>query len=584
LSLVAYYYLMTGDQLLQELQKAKLIDSVAAAKAQREALLGNTPVEEVLYTKRLVDDRRVAELKAALLKVPYQKVDTEHFDDSLLRMVPEPTARTYGVAPLGRKEGLLVVGMLNPDDQKAQEALKFVARSSRASLGVYVISWSDWQWILQKYSPYRNEIEAALAAFRTKPGKRDQSIVRLEEIQEGDIENAPVIKIVARTFAEAVLQRASDVHLEPQEKYLRVRFRIHGELQEAASLPADLAQPVISRIKVLSNLKIDETRVPQDGRFRTTVQNREIDFRVATFPTPAGEKMAVRVLDPSVGLKSFDALGLTGRNLGVVERNLARPYGMIVVSGPTGSGKTTTLYALLQRLNSDKVNIVSLEDPVEYLVSGVNQSQVRPEIGYDFASGLRQILRQDPDIIMVGEIRDAETAELAVRAALTGHIVLSTIHTNNAASVVSRLIDMKVEPFLLPVSVNAMIAQRLVGELCGACKVGEPAPPAVVKLITSALQGLPAEVRSRYAEPYKVFHAPGCNVCKGRGIIGRVALFEVLEMSEALKEIAGSAPSIQRVAKEAKDQGMVTLRQDGVMKALEGLVMIEEVVRETEEG
>jgi type IV pilus assembly protein PilB len=574
---------MTGEQLLQELQKAGVLDGAAAARAQREALLGNRSIEDVLYTKRLVDDRRVAELKSALLKVPYQKVDFEHFDEALLRVVPEPTARTYGVAPLGRKEGLLVVGMLNPDDQKAQEALKFVARSQRASLGIYVIAWSDWQKILQKYSPYRNDVDSALAAFRAKPGMKERNAVRLEEIKEGDIENAPVIKIVARTFEEAVLQRASDVHIEPQESYLRVRFRVNGELQETASLPAELAQPMISRIKVLSNLKIDENRVPQDGRFRTTVQNREIDFRVATFPTPAGEKIAVRVLDPSVGLKSFDVLGVTGRNLAVIEKNLAKPYGMVIVSGPTGSGKTTTLYAVLQRLNSDKVNIVSLEDPVEYLVSGVNQSQVRPEIGYDFASGLRQILRQDPDVIMVGEIRDAETAELAVRAALTGHIVLSTIHTNNAASVVSRLMDMKVDSFLLPVSVSVMIAQRLVGELCAACKVGEPAPPAVAKLIASALQGLPAELKSRYAEPYKIFHAPGCNACKGRGITGRVALFEILEMSETLKEIVATGPTILKVAKKAKDQGMITLRQDGVMKALEGLVMIEEVVRETED-
>ncbi len=574
---------MTGEQLLQELQKAHLLDAVVATKAQREALLGNRSVEEILYTKRLVDDRRVAEIKSALLKIPYQKVDFEHFDDALLRVVPEPTARTYGVAPLGRKEGLLVVGMVNPDDQKAQEALKFVARSQRASLGIYVISWSDWQRILQKYSPYRNDIDSALASFRAKPGTKERNAVRLEEIKEGDIEDAPVIKIVARTFEEAVMQRASDVHIEPQEDYLRVRFRINGELQESASLPIELAQPMISRIKVLSNLKIDENRVPQDGRFRTTVQNREIDFRVATFPTPAGEKIAVRVLDPSVGLKSFEVLGVTGRNLAVIEKNLSKPYGMVIVSGPTGSGKTTTLYAVLQRLNNEKVNIVSLEDPVEYLVSGVNQSQVHPEIGYDFASGLRQILRQDPDVIMVGEIRDAETAELAIRAALTGHIVLSTIHTNNAASVVSRLIDMKVEPFLLPVSVSVIIAQRLVGELCTACKVGELASPAVVKIITASLQGLPVEIKSRYVEPYKIFHAPGCNVCKGRGIIGRIALFEILEMSEALKEVIATGPTIQKVVKEAKDQGMIMLRQDGVMKALEGVVMIEEVVRETEE-
>ncbi|MCR4328085.1 MAG: GspE/PulE family protein [Patescibacteria group bacterium] len=574
---------MTNDRLLQELEKATLIDAGTVMKVQREALLTGKSAEDILYTKRLADDVKVAQVKSAILKVPYQKIDFSKFDEKMLQIIPETTARTYGVVPLGRKNDLLIVGMMNPDDQKAQEALKFVARANKASLGVYVIAWGDWQQVLQKYSPYRNDIDDAVKSLRIKPEGKSRSAIRLEEMAETDMENAPVIRVVARTFEEAVIQRVSDVHIEPQEDYLRVRFRINGELQETASLPIELAHPVISRIKVLSNLKIDETRIPQDGRFRTTVQNRDIDFRVATFPTPAGEKVAVRVLDPSVGLKSFDGLGLTGRNLAVIEKNLSRPYGMILVSGPTGSGKTTTLYAVLQRLNSDKVNIVSLEDPVEYLVSGVNQSQVHPEIGYDFASGLRQILRQDPDVIMVGEIRDSETAELAVRAALTGHIVLSTLHTNNSIGVVSRLMDMKVEPFLLPVSVNIMLSQRLVGELCIACKVSEPASPGVVKVITEALQGLPEDIRSRYREPYKIFHAPGCNVCKGRGITGRIALFEILEMTDALKEIITTSPSIQRIAKEAKDQGMITMRQDGVMKALEGLVMIEEVVRETEE-
>ncbi len=573
---------MTGEQLLAELQKAQMIDGATAQRIQREALLANRPLEEALYVKRIVDDGEVAELKSKMLNVPYQKIDIDHFDESLLRVVPETTARTYGVAPLQKKENLLVVGMLNPDDVKAQEALKFVARSNRASLGVYIISWSDWQRVLQKYSPYRNEIEKALTAIREQPGAKPTKVVQLKQMNEGEIEDAPVINIVARTFEEAVVQRASDVHIEPQQEYLRVRFRINGDLQEVASLPIELAQPIVSRIKVLSNLKIDEARVPQDGRFRTTVQDREIDFRVATFPTPSGEKAAVRVLDPSVGIKSFETLGLVGRSLSVVERNLQKPYGMVLVTGPTGSGKTTTLYAVLQRLNNNEVNIVSLEDPVEYLVPGVNQSQVHPEIGYDFAAGLRQILRQDPDVIMVGEIRDNDTAELAVRAALTGHIVLSTLHTNNASSVVSRLLDMGVEAFLLPVSVNVMIAQRLVGELCTACKTGTVPSPELAKIIQSTLEEIPEEIRSRFREPYKIFHAPGCTVCKGKGIIGRAALFEVLEMTDRLKEIVVRGPTLEAIIQEAKAQGMITLRQDGVLKALQGFVMLEEVVRETE--
>lgn len=391
------------------------------------------------------------------------------------------------------------------------------------------------------------------------------------------------MRIVSDTFKEAVENKASDIHIEPQENYLRIRFRVDGDLREEASLPVEVSQAVVSRVKVVSNLKIDETRIPQDGRFRTRIFDRYIDFRVSTFPTPLGEKVAVRVLDPTTGLRGFNDLDLTPRNREVVEAGLAKPFGMILVTGPTSSGKTTSLYAMLQKLNDEKINIVSLEDPVEYFVSGVNQSQVQPDIGYDFASGLRQILRQDPDVIMVGEVRDDETASLAVQAALTGHIVLSTLHTNNAAGVIPRLMDMKIEPFLLPVSLNLMISQRLVGLVCANCKEAMPAPPAVVKLISKALADLPSETKDKYREPYKIYHGKGCSKCKGRGILGRTGIFEVLEMTPELAEVVQSQPTFERLLREAKRQGMVTLRQDGVLKALDGRVTIEEVARETED-
>ncbi|MDE2021096.1 MAG: type II/IV secretion system protein, partial [Patescibacteria group bacterium] len=396
-------------------------------------------------------------------------------------------------------------------------------------------------------------------------------------------EDAPVIKIVADTLREAVQSRASDIHIEPQEKDLRIRFRIDGNLKQAASLPVELSQPIVSRVKVVSSLKIDETRIPQDGRFRAKIFNKDIDFRVSTFPTPRGEKVAIRVLDPTTGLKSFENLQFLYRNLEIMKAGLAKPFGMILITGPTGSGKTTTLYAILQTLNNESVNIVSLEDPVEYFVAGVNQSQVRPEIGYDFASGLREILRQDPDVVMVGEIRDGETAGLAVQAALTGHVVLSTLHTNNAAGVIPRLIDMKVEPFLLPVSLNLMISQRLVGLLCYNCKAPEPAPQNLQDVIRKTLQELPEEIRNKYKEPYQIYRAKGCEVCKGTGILGRGAIFEVFQMTAALEDVINSNPTAQKITKEAKNQGMLTLRQDGIIKALEGMVSIEEVIRETEE-
>lgn len=576
---------MTDDQLLQELQNKNLLRPDVAAKLKREVLLSGRTLEEILFEKRLVEDVKIAELKSQILGIPYQKVDMSAFDQSLISLIPEETVRTYGVAPLSKQGDLLIVGMLHPDDVKAQEALKFIANQSRMNLGVYLISWSDWQEILRRYSPYKSSVEAAVRALKLRPGQfaTGRRVVALEEILAKGEEEAPVIKIVSDTFNEAVQTRASDVHFEPQENYLRIRFRVDGELKEVVSLPLELAQPIVSRVKVLSNLKLDEVRLPQDGRFRAKMFGREVDFRVSTFPTPLGEKVAVRVLDPTTGLKSLNDLGLTGRNLQAVENGLDKPYGMILIAGPTGSGKTTTLYALLQRLNKEEVNIVSLEDPVEYFIPGINQSNVRPEIGYDFASGLRQILRQDPDVIMVGEIRDNETASLAVQAALTGHIVLSTLHTNNSVGVIPRLLDMKVEPFLLPVTLNLMVSQRLVGRLCDNCKKAEEAPAAMTRLIEQALQGLPAEISSQYKKPYRIYHAPGCPKCKNRGVVGRIAIFEVLEMTPGVAEVIETGPTLQKLLKEAKNQGIVDLRQDGVMKALQGWVSMEEVLRSTEE-
>jgi len=404
-------------------------------------------------------------------------------------------------------------------------------------------------------------------------------------------EDAPIIKIVAATLRHAIESGASDIHIEPQRKYLRIRFRLDGELKEVATLPPVLSQPVISRIKVLSNLKLDETRIPQDGRFRTMIGGREIDFRVATFPTPAGEKVALRVLDSVTGLKGLKEIGLNDYNLAILERAINAPFGMILISGPTGSGKSTTLYAIMQTVNSEGINVVTLEDPVEYFMNGINQSQVKPEIGYTFASGLRQILRQDPDVIMVGEIRDAETAALAVNAALTGHRMLSTIHTNNSVGVIPRLIDLGVPQFLLPSALNVMLAQRLVGRLCSECKKQVELSDELKKEVQNEVDKLPeklkAEVKQKYgAKPgqaWKIEPNPECKICKGKGIAGRVALFEIFEMTKQLGAIVAGGFSEVKLWEEATRQGMLTLRQDGILKALEGLVGLEDILRETSE-
>ena len=576
---------MENKTLLQELTKEGLLTEESAKKILQESSLIRKSAEELIYDRRLVDEEKIVGIKSRLSGVPYKKIKTDEIKDELLKLVSEETVRNYKVIPINKSDNLLVMGMLNPDDAKAQEALKFIAKQLRVNLGIYLITQSDWEAILRRYSPYRSEVEAAIKSFNLQPGQGLASGQKIIQLEEGVTvsEEAPIIKMVASTLKEAVWQKASDIHIEPQRNRVRIRFRIDGQLQEVSSLPIELHQPILSRVKVLSNLKIDETRIPQDGRFRTVLFGRDIDYRVATFPTPVGEKVAIRVLDPTVGLKGLEELGLVGRNYQVIREGIEKPYGMILITGPTGSGKTTTLYAVMQILNKEDVNIVSLEDPVEYFIEGLNQSQVRPEIDYDFPSGLRQILRQDPDVIMVGEIRDNETANLAIHAALTGHIVLSTLHTNNALGVIPRLINMKVEPFLLPPSLNLMLAQRLLPRLCQQCKKAEKAAEKIQEIIKKELEKLPKDLTKDLNEPYEIYHSTGCPACQSKGVSGRIALFEILTMTPELEEIINTSPTEHRILEEARRQGMISLRQDGVLKALKGLISIEEVLRETME-
>ena len=378
--------------------------------------------------------------------------------------------------------------------------------------------------------------------------------------------------------------RASDIHIEPTENNLKIRFRVDGVLYTSLILPRSIQSSVVSRIKILSSMKIDETRIPQDGRFHSVIDSKKIDFRVSTFPTYFGEKVVLRLLDPTVGILTFDQLGIQSHNRRLLEEAIDRPFGMILVTGPTGSGKTTTLYAVLRVLNEDAVNIVSLEDPVEYFVEGVSQSQVRPEINYTFASGLRSILRQDPDIIMVGEIRDRETADLATHAALTGHIVLSTLHTNDALGVIPRLMDMGVQGFLIPSSLNLAMSQRLIRRLCNECKKEIEPPPKIKEVIVKELEGLSEEGKTFLADQkidskeIKIWHSPGCKFCAQKGTKGRIAIHEALSMTPQLEKIIIEGVTEAKINEEAMRQGMITMKQDGVIKVLQGLVSFEELM------
>lgn len=571
--------------LLQYLVKKGLLEKEKAGPLEYEIKNSGRREEEVILENRLVSEDFLFNLKSENLKIPLKKIFPDDVPLKILELIPEDSARYYQMIPLERRNNTLQVGMVYPEDLKAREALEFLARQQKLSCQIFLITLSDFKNLLKKYRTLKGEVTRALEELETE--------LKEEKIEKGGIpwsefermaEEAPISKVVAVMLRHAVEGSASDIHIEPTKEKLRVRFRMDGVLYSSIFLPLRILPAIISRIKILSNLKIDETRMPQDGRFTAKIGEKNIDFRVSTFPTSLGEKAALRVLDPEKALVDIRELGMTGRNFKAVEKAIQKPSGMILITGPTGSGKTTTLYAVLRLLNKEGVNIMTLEDPIEYFISGVNQSQIKPEIGYDFASGLRYMLRQDPDILMVGEIRDQETASLAIHAALTGHLLLSTLHTSNVVGVVPRLIDMGIKPFLISPALSLAIAQRLVRKLCPDCKSKTKPKAEIRSLILKEAENLPQLIKKDVVLPkdFSIFRASGCKKCNMTGYSGRTGLFEILEMSDALADIILKEPSENKILTEAKRQGMITMRQDGLLKVLEGITTIEEIVGATE--
>ncbi len=568
--------------IIKELAKRKILDKTKAAELEIEAKTSGKREEELLLEKGLIEEEKIFSIKSEILGIPLKRIDSEEISTKILSLIPEETAKYYKMVPLKKDDKNLEVGMVWPEDIEAREALKFLARRMNLNTKIFLITLSNFKKIVEKYRITPKEIEKALEKIEEEVKiERKPSAVEIERI----VEEAPIVKAVTNILRYGIEGGASDIHIEPVGDKTKVRFRILGKLFSTLSFPIRIHPAIVGRIKVMSNLRLDETRIPQDGRFSQMHEGRKIDFRVSTFPTARGEKIVLRILDPRMGLKKIEELGLSGRNFEVLEKGIKRPYGMILVTGPTGSGKTTTLYAILQKLNREEVNIVTLEDPVEYLIEGINQSQIRPEIGYDFAKGLRHILRQDPDIIMVGEIRDSETAFLATHAALTGHLVLSTLHTNNAIGAIPRLLDLGVPNFLLPATLNLIIAQRLVRVLCPKCRKKVRAKKNIETLILRELESLPEKIKAKIKIPKKiyVFEPKGCKDCDFKGFVGRIGIFEILEMTKELEEIVLKEPSETKILEVSKRQGMITIRQDGILKVLEGKTSIEEVLRETGE-
>jgi len=572
-------------KLLSELVRQGKIQSSKAQEIEAEVAKNKTTEEEVVLKYKLVGEDELFKLKGQVNNVPFLKPATQEIPLDILELISEEAAINYKMTPLFRKGTTVGIGMVYPENIDAQNALRFLVQKGGLKYEVSQITLSDLETILKQHSNLKRETKKALEQLSKE---KSEILIALTKgsVAENISQDAPIVKMVLVILRHAIEGNASDIHIEPTKEKLNVRFRQDGVLHLSLFLPLNVHLAIVSRIKILANLKIDENRVPQDGRFSAKINNRDIDFRVATFPTLYGEKVEVRVLDPNEGLKSFDKMGLSKRNLEIIQTAIKKPYGLIISSGPTGSGKTTSLYAFLRILNKEGVNIVTIEDPIEYSIDGVNQSQVKPEIGYTFAEGLRQILRQDPNVIMVGEVRDEETASLVIHSALTGHIVLSTLHTNSATGVIPRLIDMGIKPFLIPSTLRLAISQRLIRTLCDNCKKRVKISEKVRAYIQKSLGGMSPSLRKEVgipAQPEYMYEAQGCEQCNFKGYRGRNGIFEVLPMTEEIADIILKNPVENLILKAAQKQGMLTMAQEGVIKVLSGETTIDEIERATTE-
>ncbi|PIR46571.1 MAG: hypothetical protein COV07_03640 [Candidatus Vogelbacteria bacterium CG10_big_fil_rev_8_21_14_0_10_45_14] len=516
-------------------------------------------------------------------RVPIRKVpEGTKIPYEVLKFIPEDAARHYGFVPLGLDDGVLEVGILNEENIEARDAAAFISAKHNLAFKIFLVSTEDFERVLDGYKSISGEVSEALSEYSAEGEGREQAERELEKnlsgkVQVDIVEEAPVSKIVAVIIQHATEGNASDVHIEPLREKVRVRFRVDGEMFTSLVLPLPVHEAVVARIKILSNIKLDEKRKPQDGRFSARIEGRQVDFRVSTMPSYFGEKVVIRILDPEKGSKTLESVGLTAEPLKLIRAAIARPYGMVLITGPTGSGKSTTLYSMLSELDREKKNIISLEDPIEYNLEGVNQSQVRPEIGYDFASGLRSILRQDPDIIMVGEIRDKDTAELAIQAALTGHLVLSTLHTNTAIGAVSRLVDMGVDPYLIAPTLIMSIGQRLVRKLCDGAGEAIPIEGSIKAIFEKQFSDLPETHRPKF-EGQNVYRAKGTSTCPS-GTRGRIGVFEVLSVDKEVERIILENPTDLAVYNYARGKGMKLMKDDAIEKAIAGLIPYEEIAQ-----
>ena len=592
---------ISDDVIEKVLQQGGVIDESQLAQLKLLAEHSHTSLYNIVISERVVTPQDLAKLVSKQIGVPFVEIEPKDIPKEVLMKIPEHIARQYNVVLFAQdSDGTLSLAMEDPDDI---QALNFIQKEIGYNLNVFLATHEN---ILDCLENYRGELDQELDEVISVQQENTQE--ETQAVTEDQFaEDSPIAQTVNLLLEYAIKSQASDIHIEPREEFVQVRYRIDGVLKEVNKLPRNVLGALVSRIKILSNLKIDERRVPQDGRFKIRVSGKQYALRVSTLPIADGEKVVMRILDESNQSVTLENLGYWGRSLTVMKEAMAQPNGMILVTGPTGSGKSTSLFSVLSELNTSDVNISTIEDPVEYKIPGVNQVQTNPKAGMTFASGLRALLRQDPNIIMVGEIRDTETANLGVQAALTGHLVFSTLHTNNAATCLPRLLDMDIEPFLIASTVKAVVGQRLVRRLCAFCRQQHTPEAAEVKVITDLIAGTGTEAIARMHDletqaadekiggdsppsttETEITHLwranpEGCDECNHTGLKGRIGIYEVLDVSLTIQKLITANATSNDIQTEAIKEGMLTMQTDGLIKALRGITTVEEVLRVTRE-
>lgn len=551
------------------------------------ALNENQPLLSIIQKAGLIDEEGMSHILAKASGLQYVNLSGVVVPQAILNKIARETAEIYRAVPFGKVDGRLAVAMVDPTNL---QAVDYLTRKVDEPIVPFMASQEGIETVMLQYSAELSGDIKKVIDTATEQEHKEQSAKSVQNL----VQDAPISKALSTILEYAGNSRASDIHMEPRENDFRIRFRIDGVLQETMRLPKTIEPALVSRVKILSNLKIDEHRVPQDGQFVIRIGKQEVDLRIAISPVVYGEQIVIRLLNKDSEMLTLESLGYKGRAFRNIVAGIKKPHGMTLATGPTGSGKSTTLYAALIAIKNVKINIVTLEDPVEYKMDGVNQIQINPDVGLTFASGLRSILRQDPNVIMVGEIRDPETANLAVQSALTGHVVLSTIHTNSASGVLPRLLDMGVEPFLIGSTVNTVIGQRLVRQICNNCREEYSAGEAEVRSIKETLKGILPKNKENLAaakedlgyetlpldgqSAYTLYRGKGCKDCK-EGYKGRTGIYEVFTMSEAMEALLVRKATTTEIQIQAQKDGMVTMKQDGYLKALNGTTTLEEVAR-----